>query len=76
MGVVVEVETPSLTGEFIGETHRVLEATQTHPPRNQHQKGPIGLWVAEEVTESQPRAQQAASFPSVGLSPTYSSVMQ
>ena len=23
-------ETPSLTGEFAGETHRVLECTQTH----------------------------------------------
>ena len=34
-------ETPSLTGEFIGENHRVLEHTQTHPPGNQHQKGPI-----------------------------------
>ena len=34
-------ETPSLTGEFVGETHRVLERTQTHPPRKQHQRGPI-----------------------------------
>ena len=25
-------ETPSLTGESVGETHRVLEHTQTHPP--------------------------------------------
>ena len=25
-------ETPSLTGEFVGETHRVLECTHTHPP--------------------------------------------
>ena len=56
-------ETPSLTGEFVGETHRVLEHTQTHPPRNQHQKGPICLWVAKEVTESQLRAEQAALFP-------------
>ena len=45
-------ETPSLTGEFIGETHRVLEHPQNHPPRNQHQKGPISLWVVGEVTES------------------------
>ena len=34
-------ETPSHTGEFIGETRRVLEHTQTHLPGNQHQKGPI-----------------------------------
>ena len=63
MGVVVEVETPSLTGEFIGETHRVLEATQTHPPGNQHQKSPICLWVVGEVTESPLRAQQVTLFP-------------
>ena len=31
-------ETPSLIGEFVGETHRVLECTQTHPPGNQHLK--------------------------------------
>ena len=55
-------ETTSLTGEFIGETHRFLECTQTHPPGNQHQKGPICLWVAEEVTESRWRAEQGALF--------------
>ena len=32
--------------EFAAETHRVLKSTQTHPPGNQHQKGPICLWVA------------------------------
>ena len=40
-GGVVVGETPSLTAEFIGETHRVLEHTQTHPSENPHQKGPI-----------------------------------
>ena len=55
-------ETPSLTREFIGETHRVLEHTQPHPPRNQHEKGPIFLWVVGEVTESWPRAKKAALF--------------
>ena len=55
-------ETPSLTGEYIGETNRVLECTQAHPPRNQHQKGPIWLWVAGEVTESGLRAKQATLF--------------
>ena len=56
-------ETPSLTGEFAGETHRVLEHTQAHPPGNQHQKGTICVWVVEEVTESQLRAEQGALFP-------------
>ena len=40
-GGAVATKTPSLIGEFVAETHRVLECTQTHPPRNQHQKGPI-----------------------------------
>ena len=62
MGVEAVEETPILTGEFIGEVHRVLECTKIHPSRNQHQKGPICLWVAEEVTESQLRAEQAALF--------------
>ena len=61
-------ETPSLTEEFIGETHRVLECTQTHPPGNQHQKG---LIVAGKVTKSPPRAKQVALFLS-DPSPTYS----
>ena len=46
-------ETPSLTGEFIAETHRVLEHTQTHLIGKQQQKGPIGLWVVEGMTENQ-----------------------
>ena len=56
-------ETPSFTGEFIGETHRVLECTQTHPHRNQHQKGPICLWVVGKVTESWLRAKQVVLVP-------------
>ena len=56
-------ETPSLTGEFVEETHRALEHTQTHPPGIQHQKGPICLWVVEEVTESGARAKQMLLFP-------------
>ena len=32
VGVVVVEETLRLTGELFGETHRVLECTQTHPP--------------------------------------------
>ena len=56
-------ETPSLTGEFVGETHRVLERTQAHTPGNQYQKGPICLWVVEEVTENWQIAEQTALFP-------------
>ena len=63
MGIVAVGETPSLTREFTGETHGVLECTQTHPPRNQHQNSPICLWVAGELTESRQRAKQAALFP-------------
>ena len=63
VGVVVAGETPSLTGEFIGETPRVLECTLNHPPGNQHEKCPICLWVAEEVTESRWTVEQAALFP-------------
>ena len=63
VGIVAVGETPSLIGEFVGETHRVPECTQTHPPRNQHQKGPLCLWVTREVTESQQRAEQAPLFP-------------
>ena len=63
MGVEVAGETPRLTGEFIGETHRALEWTQNHPLGNEHQNGPTCLWVAEEVTESLLRGEQAALFP-------------
>ena len=63
MGVeAAEAETPSLSGEFTAETHGVLECTQTHPPGNQHQKGPICLWLAEVVTENRQGWEQAALF--------------
>ena len=52
VGVEVAGETTGLTGEIIGETYWVLEGTQPHPPRTQHQKGQISLWVVVEVTES------------------------
>ena len=50
-------ETPNLTGELLGGAHKVLEHTQNHPPGNQHQKGPIRLWVAGEVTEGRWRTE-------------------
>ena len=34
-------ETLSLTGELVGETHRVLEGTQAHPLGGQHRRGPV-----------------------------------
>ena len=64
VGVAAVGETPSLTGEFVGETHRVLECTQTHPPGNQHQKGPICLWVVGEVTKSSTKTQASSTVPS------------
>ena len=39
MRVLKRGETLNLTGEFVGEAHRILECTQTQPPRNQHLKG-------------------------------------
>ena len=68
-------ETPSLTGEFVRETHRVLERTQTHPLGKQHQKGPIWLLVAEGVTEIRQRVEQRPLLP-LGPSPTYSVTAQ
>ena len=56
-------ETPSLTGEVLGETHRGLECAQAHPLRSQHQRGPIGLWVAEGVAETWWRVEQAPLLP-------------
>ena len=61
-GVMVG-ETPSLTRELPGQTHRDLEHTQTHPPGKQHQKVPICLWVVGEVTETWQRVEQAPLFP-------------
>ena len=60
-------ETPRLTGEIVGETHRGLEHAQAHPLGNQHQRGPISLWVAEGVTEIRWRVEQAPLLP---LSPS------
>ena len=43
VGVEAVGKTPSLTRDFLGENHRVLEPTQTQPPGKQHKKGPILL---------------------------------
>ena len=62
-GAAAVGETPNLTGESIGEIHGILECTQIHQPRNQHQKDPISLWVARKVTESGARTKQSSLFP-------------
>ena len=64
-------ETPSLTGEFIGETHRGLECAQVNPLGKQHQRDPVSLWEAEGVTEIWWRV-ELASLLLLGPSPTYS----
>ena len=69
MRVEVAGETPSLTGEFVGGTHRVLESTQNPHTWESAQKGPVCLWVAEEVIESQLRAEQVALLPLGPLPP-------
>ena len=51
VGVAEAGETPSLTGEVSGDTHRILECAQTHPPEKEHQKSTISLWVAGEATK-------------------------
>ena len=74
MGVVAAGETPTLTEKFTGETHRVLEHIQTHPPRNQHQKGPICLWEVGKVAESwQELSKWHCSLSD--FSPTYSATL-
>ena len=40
MGVVAAGETLTLTGEFVGETHRVLEHTQNPPTQESAPEGP------------------------------------
>ena len=68
MGVGAAVgETPSLTGEVVGETHRGLEHAQTHPPGNQHHRAQFD-WVVEGVTEIRWRVEQAPLLP-LGPSP-------
>ena len=55
-GVAAAAEIPSLTGESVGRAYGVLEYTQAQTPGNQHQNGPICLWVAGEVIEGRGRA--------------------
>ena len=68
-------ETPSLTGEGVGETHRGLGRAQAHALGNQHRRGPICLWVAKGVTEIQQKVEQVPLLP-LSPSPTYSVTAQ
>ena len=68
-------ETPSLTGEVVGETHRGLGHAQTHPLGNKHYRGPVCLWVVGGVTAIRQRVEQAPLLP-LGPAPTYSVTMQ
>ena len=68
-------ETPSLTGEVVGEIHRGLGHAWAHPLGNQHQRGPVWFWVAEGVTEIQQRVEQVPLLP-LGPCPMYSITAQ
>ena len=50
-------------GEVVGETHRGLECAQAHPLGNQHQRGPVSLWVAQLVTTIRWTVEQAPLLP-------------
>ena len=63
MGFEAVGETSSLTGEFVRETHRILEHTEDHPPKNHHQKGTISFGVVGQVTERRERTEQVGLFP-------------
>ena len=70
MGAATRGETPTLTGESIGEAHRVLEYTQTYPSGNQHMKG-HSLLVGSEGNDSKWGECQVSSIvPSYNLSGT------
>ena len=75
MGILAVGGTPSLTEESIGGAYGILECTQAHPPGNQHLKGPIYLWVAVEVIESQQELSKWHCSLSDLPPPTYSTVV-
>ena len=78
VGLVVVGETPSLTGEPIGEINGVSECTQTHPLGNQHLKGQ-NLLVGSKGSEGKWTESKAACKKHCSLSdpfPTYSATTQ
>ena len=69
---MVAGETPSLTGEFLGEAHKVLEGTQTHLPANQHMKGHnllVGSKGREGTYRKWGESQASGIVPSLTLPP-------
>ena len=62
MGVAVAGETPSPTGKFGGETHRVLEHTQARPPtRTSAPEGP-NLLVGSRGNKLKPVESRASGI--------------
>ena len=60
-------ETPSLTGKFVGEAHRILEHTQTDPSGNQHLKGHNPLVGSEGSDVKQDEGRASLIVPSQTL---------
>ena len=69
VGVAVVGETPSLTGESAGETHGVVECTQTHPPGSQHLTGHNPLVRSERNDGKWGKSQASGTVPSLTPSP-------
>ena len=63
VGVQAAGETPSITGEFGGETHKGLECARAHPPTWESPPEGPSLWVAKGVTEIRQRGEQAPLIP-------------
>ena len=72
---VAAEESPSLTGEVIGETHRGLEHAQAHPPTRESALDQPSLIVAKGVTEIRQRVEEVP-LPPLGPSPMYSITAQ
>ena len=76
MRVAAAREIPSLTGEFIGETHWVLECTHNHPPTQESAaEGPSLLVGSRGSTASRPRVRKWHGS-LLDPSPTYSDTTQ
>ena len=65
VGIVAAEETPSLTGEFVGETHRLRKCTQTHPLANPHLKGHKPLVGSEGSDRKWDKSEASSIVPSL-----------
>ena len=63
MGVAAAGETPNLTGQYVGETHRVLGCTQTTHQGISTRRAQFACEQSREVNESLLRAEQLVLFP-------------